>query len=60
MIERSEEAVSLSESLLAEGIYAPAVRPPTVKRPRLRITVTAAHTEEDIKFLAEKLREHVS
>jgi len=59
MLESSEEALSLSEKLFAEGIYAPAIRPPTVQRPRLRITVTAAHTEEDIEYLAVTLKKHL-
>jgi len=50
-----EEALNLSHSLYERGIYAPAIRPPTVKEPRVRITVTAAHSEDDIKALVDAL-----
>ncbi|MEW6584131.1 MAG: 8-amino-7-oxononanoate synthase [Nitrospirota bacterium] len=50
-----ENTMRLSKSLFEKGIYAPAIRPPTVKEPRLRIIVTAAHTDEDIERLIEAL-----
>jgi 8-amino-7-oxononanoate synthase len=50
-----EGALAASARLRKEGIYAPAIRPPTVKRPRLRLTVTAAHTEEDIARILDVL-----
>jgi 8-amino-7-oxononanoate synthase len=50
------EALKLSGSLYEKGIYAPAIRPPTVKEPRVRITVTAAHSEEDIRTLVDSLQ----
>lgn len=46
-----EEALTLAARLEAQGIYAPAIRPPTVARPRLRLTVTAAHRKEDVERL---------
>jgi 8-amino-7-oxononanoate synthase len=46
-----EETLRLSRHLLKKGIYAPAIRPPTVREPRIRITVTAGHTDEDIEKL---------
>ncbi|MGQ9569447.1 MAG: 8-amino-7-oxononanoate synthase [Thermodesulfovibrionales bacterium] len=52
-----ENTLRLSEHLYNKGIYAPAIRPPTVKEPRIRITVTASHTDEDIERLIEALRE---
>lgn len=52
-----EDALHLSQRLYEAGIYVPAIRPPTVKEPRLRITVTAAHSKEDIGFLVETLEE---
>jgi 8-amino-7-oxononanoate synthase len=55
--ERLEDARSLAKGLFERGIYAPAIRPPTVPRPRLRLTVTASHTEEDIAALSRALRE---
>jgi 8-amino-7-oxononanoate synthase len=49
------DALNLSRYLHEKGIYAPAIRPPTVKEPRVRITVTAAHSEEDISSLGTAL-----
>ena len=47
--------LKFSELLMSHNIYAPAIRPPTVKVPRLRVTVTAAHTEDDIDELLKVL-----
>jgi 8-amino-7-oxononanoate synthase len=46
LIGDAERAVLLSKHLLDEGVYAPAIRPPTVPRStsRIRATVTADHT----------------
>lgn len=53
----SEEALKLSSFLLEKGMFAPAIRFPTVPRntARLRITLTASHTEEDVTSLAAGL-----
>jgi 8-amino-7-oxononanoate synthase len=52
-----EYALRVSGHLYERGIYAPAIRPPTVKEPRIRITLTAAHSSEDIERLIEVLKE---
>jgi 8-amino-7-oxononanoate synthase len=52
-----EQTSDLSRLLLDQGIYCPAIRPPTVARPRLRITLTAAHNEEHIDTLLGALGE---
>jgi 8-amino-7-oxononanoate synthase len=52
-----ENASRLSRHLYERGIYAPAIRPPTVKEPRIRITVTAAHSKKDIERFIEALKE---
>jgi 8-amino-7-oxononanoate synthase len=49
------EALELSGRLRREGVFAPAIRPPTVREPRLRLSVTAAHSAEDIERLIEAL-----
>lgn len=54
-----DQAINLSDKLFKKGIYAPAIRPPTVKEPRIRITITAAHTDEDISTLIDVLKKEV-
>ncbi len=50
LIGRAELAVRVAEQLLANGIFAPAVRPPTVPADtsRIRLTVTSEHTSAHI------------
>lgn len=50
-----KDTLRLSEYLMKKEIYAPAIRPPTVKTPRIRISVTAAHSDEDIDRLINVL-----
>lgn len=50
-----EKTMQLSEHLFANGIYAPAIRPPTVAIPRIRLTITSAHTDKDIEMLIKAL-----
>jgi len=52
-----ENTLLVSKHLFEKGIYAPAIRPPTVKEPRIRVTVTAAHTDEHIDQLIEALKQ---
>ena len=52
-----ENTLRVSRHLYNKSIYAPAIRPPTVKEPRIRITITAVHTDEDMERLIEALRE---
>lgn len=56
IIKSVPEALALSERLREEGVFAPAIRPPTVREPRLRLSVTAAHSEADIERLLSSLR----
>ena len=55
VVGEAEAAVDLSRRLLERGIFVSAVRPPTVPQgsARLRVTVTAAHTEDDITRCVE-------
>ncbi len=57
IIGSNHAAVSLSEHLQKQGILVPAIRPPTVpvNTARLRISLSAAHTEQDVIKLAEAL-----
>ncbi len=47
------EATKASQIFNDLGIYAPVIRPPTVKLPRIRITISAGHTDRDIERLME-------
>ncbi|PKO51214.1 MAG: 8-amino-7-oxononanoate synthase [Betaproteobacteria bacterium HGW-Betaproteobacteria-20] len=53
LVGSNQEALSLSEYLQTLGILVPAIRPPTVPvdTARLRISLSAAHTLDDIKAL---------
>jgi len=50
-----KETIALSEYLWGKGIYVPAIRPPTVREPRVRIAVTAAHSERHLCLLIDAL-----
>jgi len=52
-------AMGASAALRERGLLVPAIRPPTVPEgtARLRISLSAAHTEQDISQLATALRE---
>ena len=53
----AEKALAASEALHKEGILISAIRPPTVPEgsSRLRITLTAAHSEEQVNLLLDTL-----
>jgi len=53
----NEGALALSERLLTQGILVPAIRPPTVPKgtARLRISLSAAHSEADVLHLIDVL-----
>jgi 8-amino-7-oxononanoate synthase len=55
----NEAAWALSKALWERGLWVPAIRPPTVPKgtARLRISVSAAHTEGDIDRLVDALKE---
>jgi 8-amino-7-oxononanoate synthase len=54
-------AMDASAALRKAGIFVPAVRYPTVARgqARLRLTLTAAHTAQDVEVLLAALSQHV-
>ena len=59
LIGGNAEAVSASAALRERAILVPAIRPPTVPEgtARLRISLSAAHGEDDVARLAAALRE---
>jgi 8-amino-7-oxononanoate synthase len=54
-----QDALRLSRSLQDNGIFAPAIRPPTVPTSRIRLTVMATHTAEQIATLAHQLQQNL-
>ena len=52
-----QAALNASAALLQEGLWVPAIRPPTVPvgTSRLRITLSAAHTDEEVGRLLDAL-----
>lgn len=52
-------ALTLAQALWERGLWTPAIRPPTVPKgtARLRLSVSAAHTEADIDLLVAVLKE---
>ena len=59
LVGSNEDALALADALRTRGIWVPAIRPPTVPQDtaRLRITLSAAHSEENVAQLIEALRE---
>lgn len=58
LIGSSECAVQVSARLLDAGFFVPAIRPPTVAAvsARLRVTLSAAHTVNDVERLLDAVR----
>ena len=54
-----DRALAVSDTLARQGILVPAIRPPTVPAgtSRLRVTVSAAHGDDDLDRLIDALRE---
>ncbi|MGJ7915013.1 8-amino-7-oxononanoate synthase [Massilia sp. LXY-6] len=57
VIGANDEALRVASRLHEQGLWVPAIRPPTVApgTARLRVTLCAAHTEEDVAQLAAAL-----
>lgn len=55
----NDEALRIAASLHARGLWVPAIRPPTVPKgtARLRVTLSAAHTHDEVAQLATALNE---
>jgi 8-amino-7-oxononanoate synthase len=54
-----DDAVASSAALLDRGLWVPAIRPPTVPpgTSRLRVTLSATHTDEQVDRLVAGLAE---
>lgn len=59
MLRDSDLAVNVSRKLLEKGVYVSAIRPPTVppRTARLRMTVMATHTRDDLDTALQVLRD---
>ena len=59
LVGSSEAALNLAEGLRRQGIWVPAIRPPTVPdgEARLRISLSAAHTPDDVERLLAALQD---
>ncbi len=57
LIGENDAAMRAAATLYAQGIWIPAIRPPTVPvgTARLRVTLSAAHTVDDVMQLVEAL-----
>jgi len=57
MVGQAAETMAFSNALLEEGVFVQGIRPPTVPAGscRLRCTVMAVHTPDDIEFAADKI-----
>jgi 8-amino-7-oxononanoate synthase len=55
----NEEALRIAAALHTRGLWVPAIRPPTVPKgsARLRVTLSAAHTHDEVAQLATALNE---
>ena len=55
----NHEALRVANALFTRGLWVPAIRPPTVPKgtARLRVSLTAAHTGEQVAQLVDALRE---
>ena len=61
LIKDAKKAIKISKLLNELGLYVPAIRPPTVpiESSRLRVSISALHSEGDIKKLAQAINEIV-
>ena len=61
LIKDAKKTIKISKLLNELGLYVPAIRPPTVpiESSRLRVSISALHSEGDIKKLAQAINEIV-
>ena len=59
MVGENDRALTLARELEERGVIITAIRPPTVPvgESRLRMTVTAAHSKEQLDYVAKTLHE---
>jgi 8-amino-7-oxononanoate synthase len=57
-LDTPEAALDLSQKLLDAGIFAPAIRPPTVPTSRIRLSLMATHEQQHLDLLIENLKRY--
>ena len=59
IIGANDESMAVASRLYGQGLWVPAIRPPTVAvgTARLRVTLSAAHTEQDVAQLTAALNQ---
>lgn len=57
LLDNETEALAMAARLFEAGIFVQPIRPPTVDQSRLRVTLSALHTKEDIDSLLEVLHD---
>ena len=50
------KTLQMATHLRENGVFAPAIRPPTVPTPRIRLTLMASHTHEQIQYFMQCLQ----
>ena len=58
-LDNATEALTTAKKLKATGIFAPAIRPPTVPTSRIRFSVMATHQTKDFEKLATVLQKTI-
>ncbi|GAA5180977.1 8-amino-7-oxononanoate synthase [Niveibacterium umoris] len=60
VVGENQAALDLAGALFAEGLWVPAIRPPTVPQgtARLRISLSAAHTASQVATLVDAINRH--
>ncbi|OKH18617.1 8-amino-7-oxononanoate synthase [[Limnothrix rosea] IAM M-220] len=58
-LENPEQALNLGQVLIKKGFFAPAIRPPTVPTSRIRISVMATHSTQQMQNLIDILQTHL-
>lgn len=58
-LENASQALKMAEILLEAGFFAPAIRPPTVPSSRIRVSVMATHTQQQLQQFIELFKSNL-
>ncbi len=59
-LDTPKSALNLAQQLLEAGIFAPAIRPPTVPTSRIRLSLMATHQRSHLDLVAENLHRTIN